>query len=62
VLPIAQHYALWATPVLRFMNLLEQTDYFTVFEFDAVCGWNLWKSWHGHDVSSDHNNELGTRT
>jgi hypothetical protein len=59
---MAQRYASWATLVRRFINLLEQTDYFTVFELDGICGRNLRKAWHCHDVSSHDNDELSTCT
>jgi len=59
---MAQHYASWATPVWRFMNLLEQTDNFAVFELDAICGRNLRQAWHGHDVSGYNNYEFGSGT
>jgi hypothetical protein len=57
---MAQRYASWATLVRRFINLLEQTDNFTIFELDGICSWNLWQAWHCHDVASYDNYELGT--
>ena len=39
---------------------LEQADNQSIFELDALSGWHLGQTWHGHDVASYNHDEFST--